>query len=178
MAEVKIELPEGVNAKVENEILIVSGPKGEVRKSIKQPLLNFEIKDGSIVIITNTSRKNEIKMANTYRAHVNNMVKGASEGHNYQLKVCASHFPMNVSVNKNQLIIKNFIGEKNPRSLDIKEGVTVKVENDIINVDSNYIELAGNFASDAEKLTRRAGFDKRIFQDGIYIISKNGKKIK
>ena len=85
---------------------------------------------------------------------------------------------MNVSVNKNQIIIKNFIGERHPRTLTIKEGVTVKVEGDIINVESSDKELAGTAASDIEKLTKRTDFDGRIFQDGIYIINKDGKDIK
>ena len=77
-----------------------------------------------------------------------------------------------------KLIIKNFLGEKFPRILKLKEGVDVKIEGDKINVQSSSKELAGTTASDIEKITRRPNFDTRIFQDGIYITNKDGKEIK
>ncbi|MDP6647875.1 MAG: 50S ribosomal protein L6, partial [Candidatus Woesearchaeota archaeon] len=62
--------------------------------------------------------------------------------------------------------------------LQIKEGATVKVEGDLINVTSTNKETAGQVSADIEQLTRRPGYDKRIFQDGIYIINKDGKELK
>ena len=106
------------------------------------------------------------------------MLSGVKDGHKYVLKICAGHFPMNISMSGNQLIVKNFLGEKFPRVLQIKQGVTVKVEGDKVNVDSPDKELAGTTASDIEGLTRRPGFDTRIFQDGIYMIIKDGKELK
>ena len=38
-------------------------------------------------------------------------------------------------------------------------------------------ELTSQTAASIEQMTRRPGFDKRIFQDGIYITEKDGKKI-
>ena len=84
---------------------------------------------------------------------------------------------MNVSVSNNNMTIKNFLGEKYPRTLLIKEGVQVKVEGDKIFVESVNKELAGTVASEIEKLTRRPNFDTRIFQDGIFIVEKPGRKI-
>jgi large subunit ribosomal protein L6 len=39
-------------------------------------------------------------------------------------------------------------------------------------------ELTSQTAALIEKLTRRPGFDKRIFQDGIFMIEKDGKPLK
>ena len=83
----------------------------------------------------------------TFKAHIKNMIKGITEGHIYKLKVCSGHFPMNVSVNKDKLIVNNFLGEKTPRELNLKEGVAVKLEGDIILVagkgHENYQEIKG-----------------------------------
>jgi large subunit ribosomal protein L6 len=84
---------------------------------------------------------------------------------------------MSVSVADNFLIIKNFLGEKIPRKVKLKPGVTVKVEGNIVVVEGADKEITGQVAADIEQTTRRPGFDKRIFQDGIYIIDKSGKKI-
>ena len=176
--EVMIKLPEKVEARIDAAMLIIKGPKGESKKDISNPQLNFEIKENSINISAKRSTKREKKIVHTYEAHVKNMAKGVTEGHEYILKICSDHFPMNVSVNNNQLIIKNFLGEKHPRTLQLREGVNVKVEGDKVSVESPDKELAGTTASEIEQLTRRPNFDTRIFQDGIFIINKAGKEIK
>ena len=84
---------------------------------------------------------------------------------------------MNVSISNNELIVKNFLGEKVPRTLKIKEGTTVKVEGDNIIVESTNKEIAGQVSADIEQLTRRTGYYSRIFHDGIYMINKDGKEI-
>ena len=176
--EITVELPDGVEARIEKRILFLKGPKGENKRDISNPKLKLELKDKTIVISSIKTTKREKKLVYTYASHLRNMIKGVIENHVYTLKICSSHFPMNVAVNNNQLIIKNFIGEKSPRILNFKEGVTVKVEGDKINVESVDKELAGTAASDIEKITKRPNFDTRIFQDGIYIINKAGKEIK
>jgi large subunit ribosomal protein L6 len=82
---------------------------------------------------------------------------------------------MNVSVSGDQLIIKNFLGEKSPRTVKLKKGVTVKVDGDKILVESADKDLAGSMASDIELLTSKRNRDLRVFQDGIYMIEKAGK---
>ena len=176
--EASIELLEKTEARIDGKVLIVKGPLGEVKKDLSNPALSIEVKEGKIIIKSIKSKKKYKKLVNTYAAHTRNMLKGVTEGHKYVLKICSSHFPMNVVFNNNQLIIKNFIGEKYPRTLQFKEGVKVKVEGDLITVEGNNKDLAGTAASDIEKLTRRADFDTRIFQDGIYMINKDGKDIK
>src|SRR3989338_3940685 len=106
------------------------------------------------------------------------MIKGANEAHQYVLKICSGHFPMTVSINKNELVIKNFFGEKHPRILKIKEGANVKLDGDNINIESLNKEIAGQVAADIEAMTKRAQFDRRIFQDGIYLILKDGEEVK
>ena len=176
--EIIIELPEKVEAKVEGSMIILKSGKEENKMDISNPQISVAIKDRSIIIASEKSTKKEKKLVFTYNAHIKNMIKGVVEGHRYILKICSGHFPMNVSVNNNQFMKKNFIGEKHPRTLNIKKGVTVKVEGDKITIESADIGLAGTVASDIEKLTRRPNFDPRIFQDGIYLIDKNGKEIK
>jgi large subunit ribosomal protein L6 len=85
---------------------------------------------------------------------------------------------MNVSLEGNKLSIKNYLGEKIPRVLEIKEGASVKVENENIVVESISKEIAGQVSADIEQISKRVGFDSRVFQDGIYIIEKDGKVLK
>ncbi len=175
--EETIEIPKGVHITMEGRIITVKGPKGEAKKEIRYPQIKFNQEEGKLILSTEKVTKNEKKEVNTYAAHIKNMVKGAEHGHVYELKICSGHFPMNVSIVSGELIIKNFIGEKFPRKLKITPGVTVKVEGDKVTVEHVNKETAGQTAASIEKLTRRPGFDTRIFQDGIYITKKDGKDL-
>jgi len=174
----EVELPEGVTAELKDLFLVIKGPKGDVMKELKPRNVLISIDDKKILLESNKATKVNKKIFGSLTAHIKNLIKGSIQTHIYILKICAGHFPMNVSVSGNKLIVKNFLGEKVPRILQLKEGANVKVEADLIYVTSAYKEIAGQVAADIEQLTRRPGYDSRIFQDGYYIISKDGKELK
>ncbi|MBS3135344.1 50S ribosomal protein L6 [Candidatus Woesearchaeota archaeon] len=176
--EIGIDLGTGVQAKVEAGMLIVKGPKGEVKRNVSHPRLDVEVTEGKVKVSSEGKSLSEKRLCCTYRAHVRNMVKGVKEGHEYLIKICSSHFPMNVSISNGQLVVKNFLGEKHPRKLELSKEVDVKVNGDTIVVTCPDKEMAGTVASRIEGLMRRPGFDPRIFQDGCYIMSKSGKELK
>jgi len=175
---VEIEVPEKVEAKLDDGIIFVKGPKGECGKKISNPLIGIEIKEGKVILTPKTSRKISKMIIGTLRAHIKNMFNGVKNGHVYNLKICSGHFPMNVSVNKNEFIIKNYFGEKIPRILKIKSGVKVNIEGDAVTVEGVDKELCGQVAADIERLASRKGYDMRVMQDGIYITNKGGKEIR
>lgn len=174
----EIEVPDKVTASVEGQILTLKGPKGETSIEIKSRLLSLRLEEGKIALESGKPTKENRKILGSFEAHIKNMIHGVLEPHNYTLKICSGHFPMTVSVTDNTLTIKNFLGEKVPRVLHLKKGAIVKVEAQLIHVTSANKEIAGQVAADIEQLTRRPGFDSRVFQDGCYLINKGGKELK
>jgi large subunit ribosomal protein L6 len=173
----KIDIPPNCEFKQENTTVTIKGPKGDLVRILPDKQIKIT-KDGNELIIKyEKSTQREKKNLFTTKAHLKNMIKGVQEGFTYKLKICSGHFPMSVAVKNGVFEIKNFIGEKVPRTLKLKQGADVKIEGDIVTVYAVDKELAGLTAGAIEKLTRRPGFDKRIFQDGIYITEKNDKKI-
>jgi len=174
----EIKLPDKVSTQLDKRLLTLKGAKGEVKRHLPDKRISMEYKDKTIILKAGKFNKVKKKIMESYVAHIKNMIKGSLEGHNkYILKICSGHFPMNVSVNKNELSVKNFLGEKIPRTLKLKDGATVAIEGDKIIVESSSKEIAGQVSADIEQLTRRTGYDSRIFQDGIYTINKDGKEI-
>lgn len=167
-----ILLPEKTGARVGNGIVCITGPKGELTRNLFNPKSTITLSDARITITFKKFAKKEKTLLGTTKAHIKNMIKGVNEPFVYGLKICSGHFPMNVTIKDRQLIVKNFIGEKTPRTLNIKNGASVNVQGDEITVESIDKEVAGMTAGAIEKLMKRPGFDRRVFQPGIYITKK------
>ncbi len=176
--EQTIELPEKTSAQAQEGKIILTGPKGSIERKTSMRNLNIELKGNEVTLSSKNATQEQKKMINTLIAHIGNMTKGVTEGHVYKLKICYSHFPINAAVSGDQLTIKNFIGEKVPRTTKIVPGTKVAVSGAEITVESTSKELAGQMAANIEQLTRRTDFDRRKFQDGIYIITKDGHDIR
>jgi large subunit ribosomal protein L6 len=173
--EREITIPQGVEMKINDQELTLK--KGD--KEAKRSIINVGLtrKDNNLMLKTKRSTKREIKQANTARAHVKNMLKGLENNFEYKLQICSVHFPMNVSIKENLVIIKNFLGETKERKANILPGTNVKIEKDIIIIDSYDKEAAGQTAANIEKAARTRNKDRRIFQDGIFMIEKCGRGI-
>ncbi len=171
----KIELPEKVSASYQNLVLKIKGEKGEVQKTINEPGINIKTDNNAIIIEYSSKKKKTKKLFGTLKAHINNLIHGASTGYVYKMKICSGHFPMTVTVTGNELVIKNFFGEKAPRKLKLNSKVKVKVDGQEISIESSEKESASQCAAAIEQLTKRSNFDRRIFMDGIYITSKVAK---
>jgi large subunit ribosomal protein L6 len=176
--KIEISIPEGVEASVEKNLVLVKGPKGEVQRLLESKTVKISTKDGALELLAPVATRREKRMIGTFSSHIKNMMQGVKEPFVYELKVCSGHFPMNVAIKGDEFSIKNFLGEKIPRTLKIKQGVKVNLDGTTINVESVNKEKAGQVAADIEQLTRVTNRDRRIFQDGCWIVSKAGKAIK
>lgn len=173
----EVEVPEGIEANINGNMFNVRGPEGELSREFNTNNIEFEKKGNKIIIGAKKATKREKKMINTTASHVKNMIQGVQKKFEYQLKTCFSHFPITVEIKGNGALIKNFLGEKVPRKVKFLEGVDVKVEKDLITITSNNKELAGQTAANFEAATKVSARDRRVFQDGIFMISKAGKEI-
>ena len=175
--EQQIEIPEKVEVILKEDVLEIKGPEGENSREFRTGKIKFKIKDNKIILSDEKATKKEKKMINTITAHIKNMIKGVLEKFEYKVKICFSHFPMTVELEGNGATIKNFLGEKIPRKVSIPEGVDIKIEKEIITITSTNKELAGQAAANFEVATKIRSKDRRVFQDGIYIINKSGREI-
>ncbi len=173
----EIEVPEGIEVEIAGPMLKVRGPEGESQKSFNINNVSITKKDNMILVGNKIATKKEKKLINSAAAHIKNMITGVQKKFEYTLKVCFSHFPISVDIKGKEVLIKNFLGERVPRKTEIPENVEVKVDKDIIKVASVDKELAGQVAANFETATRIRKRDRRIFQDGIFMINKAGRDI-
>ncbi len=171
----EIEIPKGIEVEIINKEMIAKKEGKEIKR--KLPKVIAEKKDNKIIIKTKRGTKRERKQINTIVAHINNVFKGLNEKFVYKLQICSVHFPMNVSVKDDEVVVKNFLGETKERKAKILPDVEVKIEKEIITIDSINKEAAGQTAGNIEKATKVKGRDRRIYQDGIFMLEKSGRKI-
>ncbi|MEX0921032.1 MAG: 50S ribosomal protein L6 [Candidatus Pacearchaeota archaeon] len=173
----EIEIPEGVEVEIEGPTLKVKGPEGENQRKFRFRKLDFKKDGGKVIIGYKKASKKEKKLINSIAAHIKNMIEGVQKKFEYKLKICSSHFPMNVEIKDGEITIKNFLGEKIPRKKKVPEGVEVEIDKDVITVKSVSKEKAGLTSARFESMTKIRNKDRRIFQDGIFLTNKAGREI-
>ena len=168
-----VEVPEGVSATIDGDMVTITGPKGSLSREFTSPRHDIFQEGGALIVRIDLPRRKERALAGTWNAHLNNMVKGVTDGFTYTLKALYSHFPMTLAVKGNKFVVNNYFGERVPRSAAILNGVEVKVQNKTEVVVSGIDkEAVGQTAANIERSTTVKKRDRRVFQDGIYLIEK------
>ncbi|NLA39552.1 MAG: 50S ribosomal protein L6 [Methanomicrobiales archaeon] len=168
----RVEIPPDVDVTLEESVLTVSGPKGTMVRNMRFPQIDLVLEDGEIIISTVSDKKRLLAMSGTLEAHAKSMIRGVTEGYEYRMKAVYSHFPIQLKLQGNRLVISNFLGEKQPRVAKILEGVTVRLGSDEVILTGIDRERVGNTAANIEHATRITKRDPRVFQDGIYITER------
>ena len=171
-----ITIPEGVGANLEGNTVTLTKDGNSLTRDFNHNRVKVRQADGGLKVFCNLPRRSERAIAGTWAAHLRNMAKGLDEGFEYRLKAVFSHFPMSLKVDGKQMIINNLFGEKVPRVAKLPWSpaeVEVRVENktDVV-VRGADREKVGQTAANIERACRIKNRDRRVFQDGIYIVSK------
>jgi len=167
--EKELTIPDNVKVEVQNKNVKVSGSKGELSREFKYFFdIKIEKKDNKIVVKSGSDIKKVRATIGTIIAHINNMIRGVTEGYTYKMKVIYSHFPVTVKVESNEIQIHNFLGEKVPRIAKIVGNTKVEVAGQDLILTGPNKEDVGQTCGNIEQACRITKYDRRIFQDGIY----------
>jgi len=170
----EIDIPGGVDITINNGNLRINGPKGVLERRFYYPEVKIFVEDSKVIVESNAKRikKEQRAILGTFAKHILNMIIGVTKGFEYRLKMVYSHFPIQLEIKNNSLFINNFIGEKSPRIAYFFGDTKVKIDKDIITVSGTNKEEVGQTAANIEAATKIKRKDPRVFQDGIYLISK------
>ena len=91
IGKLPITIPAGVTVTLNNDMVTVKGPKGEMSQYVN-PAINVAIEDGHVVMTENENAMlDDVKQRHAfhglYRALVNNMIIGVSEGYKKELEL-------------------------------------------------------------------------------------------
>lgn len=148
-----IELPKGVEVKVDaGNVVTVKGPKGSAHETINADI-KVKIEDGELTLERPTEQKRHKAMHGLYRALINNMVEGVTNGHKIVLEIVGVGYKASVSGN----VLELNLGYSHPIFLALPSEVTTtavteKGKNPIVTVEGTDKQLVGQVAAKIKSL--------------------------
>lgn len=119
----EIIIPAGVEIKVENGLVTVKGAKGVLSQQIDDARITVEI-DGAVLHVKRSEETGVVKSKHgLYRALIQNMVVGVTQGYTKSLLVNGVGYKTAVAGNKLTLNI----GFSHPVVVEAPEGITITV---------------------------------------------------
>ncbi len=167
----ELSVPENVTVTVENNVVTVKGPKGELSTVIDSNI-NVEV-DGTELKVT---RKNDnFKTAHgTTNANIHNMIIGVSNG--FEKKLEAVGVGYRFTVKGNTLVVN--AGYSHPVEVNVPAGITLESPSNtelfIRGIDK---QAVGQFAAEVRSVREPEPYKgKGIRYSDEHIIRKEGKK--
>ena len=166
-----ITIPEGVTVELNNNIVTVKGPKGELNQVM---LKDITMKQEENTIILERKNENAKAMHGTMNALISNMIKGVSEGFAKTLEIIGVGYRFNVQGQK--LVVS--AGYSHPVNMEIPAGLTVEANgNTEITIKGIDKVLVGEFAAKVREVRQPEPYKgKGIRYKDEHIVRKEGKK--
>ncbi len=92
-------IPEGVSITVDNNVVTVKGPKGELSAPYNK-VINVEVEDNKVIVKRENELKTTKQLHGTTNALIKNMIIGVSQGYESKLEAVGVGYRFNVSGNK------------------------------------------------------------------------------
>ncbi|MEG1673950.1 MAG: 50S ribosomal protein L6 [Bacteroidales bacterium] len=86
IGKLPVAIPSGVTVTVEGNEVKVKGPKGELSQVVN-PDIKVEVVDGQVIVSRPSDDKEHRALHGLYRALINNMVIGVSEGYKKEMEL-------------------------------------------------------------------------------------------
>ncbi|KKS01536.1 MAG: 50S ribosomal protein L6 [Candidatus Yanofskybacteria bacterium GW2011_GWA2_41_22] len=168
-----INVPAGVEIRIEDGVIFVKGPKGELKRTISGALdVNMENNIIKIQLRENVGKDSSALWGLT-RALIANMIKGVTEGFETILEFQGVGYKAAVKGNELELNL----GYSHPITITAPEGVSFKVEKNVIKVSGFNKELVGEVAADIRTKRKPEPYKgSGIKYNDEVIIKKAGKK--
>lgn len=169
----ELVIPNGVTVDINNNMVTVKGPKGELSIPYSK-LVTVEVIDGKVI----TKRINETKPAKqlhgTTNALINNMMIGVSEGYVKEIEASGVGYKFQVAGKK----ITVNAGFSHPIIVEVPEGLTCEgISNTEIKISGIDKQKVTEFAANIRKIRPPEPYKgKGIRYKGEVIRRKEGKK--
>ncbi len=168
----EVEIPENVSVSFKAHMLNVEGPLGKTHKNFKKIPVDIEVNEKTVSLKAQGTRNASYAIMNTARSIIKNLLEGVVVGYTIKMKIVFSHFPINVKVEGNKVLVENFQGERAPRVTKIWGDTKVTPKGDDVIITGHVLTDVSQTAAEIENSSRVKNKDHRVFLDGIYKFEK------
>ena len=167
-----IEIPQGVEVKIDGQVVTVKGPLGEETVTVR-PEIAVRVEENQIIVSRNVETKEANALFGLSRTLIANAVYGVKTGFEKKLEIVGVGY--RAAMNGNTLNLA--LGYSHPVNLEAPEGVKVVVEaNTKITVSGANKQAVGDFAALVRsKRPPEVYKGKGVKYAGEYIRRKAGK---
>jgi len=170
-----IVVPENVTVEIKDDLVTVKGKLGELSQEFSD--INIKEEDGHIVLERSSEKKDIRSKHGLYRALIQNMITGVSEGYTKELELIGVGYRASNQGQRLDLALgfsHNIVMDLAP---EIKvETITAKGKNPIIKLTSHDKQLVGQVAAKIRSYRKPEPYKgKGIKYVGEYIRRKAGK---
>lgn len=145
-----IVIPSGVAVTLEDGIVRVKGPKGELMRVV-DPRISIAVAEGVLTVdVANKENKTERSLWGTYAAHMRNMITGVTTGFKKQLEINGVGYK--VALQGKDLKLE--VGYSHSVMFPMPDGVTASVEKNLMTLESADIELLGRTAAEIRNIRK------------------------
>ena len=171
-----VNLPAGVDVKVEGNTVVVKGPKGQLQEQISDRL-TVEIKEGVISVSRASDAKSDRAQHGLARTLIANMVVGVTEGYEKVLEVNGVGY--RAAKQGNKLVLS--LGYSHPVEMVDPEGITSVLDGqNIIKVQGIDKEKVGQYAAEIRSKRKPEPYKGKGIKYSTEVIrrkvGKTGKK--
>eukprot|EP01064_Diplonema_japonicum_P014376 TRINITY_DN2198_c4_g1_i1.p2 TRINITY_DN2198_c4_g1~~TRINITY_DN2198_c4_g1_i1.p2 ORF type:complete len:212 (+),score=62.53 TRINITY_DN2198_c4_g1_i1:78-638(+) len=176
-SESSLNIPEGVSVKITNREVTVEGPRGVLKKAFKHAPIDLKVNGDVVEADMWFGKKLQVSTIKSVLSHIRNMCTGVTKGYRYKMRFAYAHFPVGVSVDEGEIIIRNFLGEKRVRKVSLAGPLKAyrtetSVMKDELVIEGNDISEVSQTAAAVHGATLVKRKDIRKFLDGIYVSTK------
>nr|YP_002327519.1 ribosomal protein L6 [Vaucheria litorea]ACF70936.1 ribosomal protein L6 [Vaucheria litorea] len=143
IGKLPINIPNTVNVKIENQIINVMGPHGQLKKKISDFLI-IKINNNEIIVLTKNNSRQARSLHGLYRTLINNMIIGVSNKFEQRLEIKGVGYRSQV---QDTTLILN-LGFSHPIQLQIPVDIEIVIEANVnILIRGINKETVGQFAA-------------------------------
>ena len=170
-----ITIPQGVEVSVNEGVITVKGPKGELTQDYDPAFVDIKVEEG-IVNVTRKSDDKEYRARHgLYRSLINNMCEGVTSGFQKSLEIRGVGYRGSVQGTKVEL----HLGYSHPIHYNVPEGVKAEFDaenNNILHISGVSKQLVGQVAANIRSFRKPEPYKgKGIRYVDEYVAMKAGK---
>lgn len=167
-----LEVPEGVTVNIENNVVTVKGPKGEMTRAFN-PDMKIKLEDNNITVERPSESKKHRSLHGTTNSLIGNMIEGVTNGYQKALQLVGVGYRAN---KQGQKLVLN-VGYSHPVEIEAEEGINIDVpENTRVLVSGIDKERVGAVAANIRSVRSPEPYKgKGIRYENERIIRKEGK---